>query len=119
MKKMENIEDLKKQLFQTAKDMTYCLTNLLQAVDGMGWTDELLAYADEQDQKEEKKNRDVEELKSALFDRTVDAIRKYTESKEKEDAEMIFALLEMADKLGWLSEMEEKAREAGLNVRFS
>lgn len=115
MKKMENIEDLKKQLFQTAKDMTYRLTNLLQVVNRMGWAEEFLSYEDERD----KKNKIVEELKSALFDRTVAAIRKYIESGKKEDAEMIFALYEMADKLGWLSELEEKAKEAGLDVRFS
>ena len=112
---MENIEDLKKHLFRTAKDMTYRLTNLLQVVNRMGWTEEFLSYADERD----KKNKIVEELKSALFDWTVAAIRKYIESGEKEDAEMIFALYEMADKLGWLSELEEKAKEAGLDVRFS
>ena len=114
-KKMENIEDLKKQLFRTAKDMTYRLTNLLQVVNKMGWAEEFLSYEHERD----KKNKIVEELKSALFDRTVAAIRKYIESGKKEDAEMIFALYEMADKLGWLSELEEKAKEAGLDVRFS
>lgn len=29
------------------------------------------------------------------------------------------ALTAMTDKLGWLSELEEKAKEAGLDVRFS
>ena len=114
---MENIEELKKKLFQITNDLTYCLTNLLLAVDGMGWKEELYAYADEQVKEEEKDG--IEEMKTALFDRTVAAIRKYIESGEKEDAEMIFALCEMADKLGWLSELEEKAREAGLDVRFS
>lgn len=44
---MENIEDLKKQLFRTAKDMTYRLTNLLQVVNRMGWLSELEEKAKE------------------------------------------------------------------------
>ena len=61
----------------------------------------------------------VEKVKTNLFDMTLDAIREYTETGKEEAAYAIFALIEMADKLGWLSEMEEKAREAGLDVRFS
>ena len=61
----------------------------------------------------------VEKLKNHLFDLTLDAIQEYRETGKEEAAYAIFALLEMADKLGWLSELEEKAREAGLDVRFS
>lgn len=61
----------------------------------------------------------VEKLKNHLFDMTLDAIQEYRETGKEEAAYAIFALLEMADKLGWLSELEEKAKEAGLDVRFS
>ena len=61
----------------------------------------------------------VEKLKNHLFDLTLDAIQEYRETGKEEAAYAIFALLEMADKLGWLSELEEKAKEAGLDVRFS
>ena len=61
----------------------------------------------------------VEKVKIYLFDMTLDAIQEYTETGKEEAAYAIFALIEMADKLGWLSEMEEKAREAGLHVHFS
>lgn len=61
----------------------------------------------------------VEKVKIHLFDMTMDAIQEYTETGKEEAAYAIFALLEMTDKLGWLSELEEKAKEAGLNVRFS
>lgn len=61
----------------------------------------------------------VEKVKIHLFDMTMDAIQEYTETGKEEAAYAIFALLEMADKLGWLSELEEKAKEAGLDVRFS
>ena len=61
----------------------------------------------------------VEKVKTNLFDMTLDAIQEYTETGKEEAAYAIFALIEMADKLGWLSELEEKAKEAGLDVRFS
>ena len=61
----------------------------------------------------------VEKLKNHLFDLTLDAIQEYRETGKEEAAYAIFALLEMADKLGWMSELEEKAKEAGLDVRFS
>lgn len=61
----------------------------------------------------------VEKVKTNLFDMTLDAIQEYTETGKEDTAYAIFALIEMADKLGWLSELEEKAREAGLDVRFS
>lgn len=61
----------------------------------------------------------VEKLKNHLFDLTLDAIQEYRETGKEEAAYAIFALIELADKLGWLSEMEEKAREAGLHVHFS
>lgn len=52
---MENIEEAKKQLFQSVKSFTDALTSLLQAADEMGWTDELLAYAEELDKNQEVK----------------------------------------------------------------
>ena len=52
---MENIEEAKKQLFQSVKSFTDALTSLLQATDEMGWTDELLAYAEELDKNQEVK----------------------------------------------------------------
>lgn len=61
----------------------------------------------------------VEKVKIHLFDMTLDAIQEYKETGKDEAAYAIFALLEMTDKLGWLSELEAKAREAGLDVRFS
>ena len=61
----------------------------------------------------------VEKLKIHLFDMTLDAIQEYKETGKEEAAYALFALLEMADKLGWLSELEEKAKEDGLHVRFS
>lgn len=53
---MENIEEAKKQLFQSVKSFTDALTSLLQATDEMGWTDELLAYAEELDKNQEVKH---------------------------------------------------------------
>lgn len=61
----------------------------------------------------------VEKLKNHLFDLTLDAIQEYKETGKEKAAYAIFALLEMTDKLGWLSELEEKAKEDGLHVRFS
>lgn len=61
----------------------------------------------------------VEKVKNQLFDLTLDAIQEYKETGKEEAAYALFALLEMADKLGWLSELEEKAKEDGLHVRFS
>ena len=61
----------------------------------------------------------VEKLKIHLFDMTLDAIQEYKETGKEKAAYAIFALLEMTDKLGWLSELEEKAKEDGLHVRFS
>lgn len=52
---MENIEEAKKQLFQSVKSFTDALTSLLQAADEMGWTDELLACAEELDKNQEVK----------------------------------------------------------------
>ncbi len=52
---MENIEEAKKQLFQSVKSFTDALTSLLQAADEMGWTDELLAYEEELDKNQEVK----------------------------------------------------------------
>lgn len=52
---MENIEEAKKQLFQSVKSFADALTSLLQAADEMGWTDELLAYAEELDKNQEVK----------------------------------------------------------------
>ena len=52
---MENIEEAKKQLFQSMKSLADALTSLLQAADEMGWTDELLAYAEELDKNQEVK----------------------------------------------------------------
>ena len=61
----------------------------------------------------------VEKVKNQLFDLTLDAIQEYKETGKEEAAYAIFAMLEMTDKLGWLSEMEEKAKEVGMNVHFS
>lgn len=61
----------------------------------------------------------VEKLKIHLFDMTLDAIQEYKETGKEEAAYEIFALYEVADKLGWLSELEEKAKEAGMDVHFS
>ena len=61
----------------------------------------------------------VEKVKNHLFDMTLDAIQEYKETGKEEAAYAIFALYEVADKLDWLHEMEEKAREAGMDVRFS
>ena len=61
----------------------------------------------------------IEKVKKHLFDLTLDAIQEYKETGKEKAAYAIFALLEMTDKLGWLSELEEKAKEAGLDVRFS
>lgn len=61
----------------------------------------------------------VEKVKNQLFDLTLDEIQEYKETGKEEAAYALFALLEMADKLGWLSELEEKAKEDGLHVRFS
>lgn len=61
----------------------------------------------------------VEKVKIHLFDLTLDAIQEYRETGKEETAYAIFALYEVTDKLGWLSELEEKAKEAGLDVRFS
>lgn len=55
---MKNIEEAKKHIFQTAMEMTYGLTELLKAVDVMGWTDELVAYAEEDDKKEDDNHAD-------------------------------------------------------------
>lgn len=52
---MENIEEAKKQFFQSVKSFTDALTSLLQATDETGWTDELLAYAEELDKNQEVK----------------------------------------------------------------
>ena len=61
----------------------------------------------------------IEKVKNNLFDMTLDAIQEYKETGKEEAAYALFALLEMADKLDLLSELEEKAREVGLHVRFS
>ncbi len=61
----------------------------------------------------------VEKMKIHLFDMTLDAIQEYKETGKEEAAYAIFALYEVADKLGWLSELEEKAKEAGMDVHFS
>lgn len=56
---MENIEEAKKQLFQSVKSFTDALTSLLQAADEMGWLDDLMVYVEElveekEDEEEEK-----------------------------------------------------------------
>lgn len=61
----------------------------------------------------------VEKVKTHLFDLTLDAIQEYKETGKEEAAYAIFALYEVADKLGWLSQLEEKAKGAGMDVRFS
>lgn len=61
----------------------------------------------------------VEKVKIHLFNMTLDAIQEYKETGKEEAAYAVFALLEMTDKLGWLSELEEKAKEGGLDVHFS
>lgn len=61
----------------------------------------------------------VEKLKIHLFDLTLDAIQEYRETEKEEAAYAIFALYEVTDKLGWLPQLEQKAKEAGLDVRFS
>ena len=58
MESTENMECAKKHIFQTAMEMTYGLTELLKAVDVMGWTDELVAYAEEDDKKEDDDHAD-------------------------------------------------------------
>ena len=52
---MENIEEAKKQLFQSVKSVADAITRLLRVTDEMGWTDELLAYAEELDKNQEVK----------------------------------------------------------------
>ena len=61
----------------------------------------------------------VEKVKIHLFDMTLDAIQEYKETGKEEAAYALFALLEMTDKLDLLSELEEKAKEAGFHVHFS
>lgn len=61
----------------------------------------------------------VEKVKIHLFDMTLDAIQEYKETGKEEAAYALFALLEMTDKLDLLSELEEKAKEAGMDVHFS
>lgn len=56
MKKMEN-EMAKKELFHSVKHCTDALTAIIQAVEAMGWTDDLMAYAKELD-KEKEENAD-------------------------------------------------------------
>ena len=50
------MEKAKKELFQSVKNLVDALTSLLRAADEMGWTDELLAYAEELDKNQEVKH---------------------------------------------------------------
>lgn len=53
---MEN-KIVKKELFHSAKHCVDALTAIMQAVEAMGWTDDLMAYAKELD-KEKEENAD-------------------------------------------------------------
>lgn len=110
--------EAKKLIFEAMVSMTNTMTLFAKALDAMGWIGDLLDYADELDAKSKNPSNAVEEVKQHLFDLTVQSLRKYFESREKEDAVMVFALYELADKLGWLAELEEKVKEDGQNVCF-
>lgn len=49
---MEN-EKVKKELFHSVKHCVDALTAIMQAVEAMGWTDDLMAYAKELDEEKE------------------------------------------------------------------
>lgn len=61
---------------------------------------------------------EIEKIKNHLFDLVLDGIQEYRETGTEKSAYAVYAMLEMVEKLRWLPELEKKAKESGLHVRF-
>lgn len=62
---------------------------------------------------------EIEIVKQNICLMAKSALKRIKKHSDQESADQLFALMEVADKLGWKEDVESYLKEAGLDVRFS